>query len=67
MLREYPDGPVTAHVVGFTGWDDHGQEGVELSKDDVLTGKGGGWLNPAGTATRAEMAAILMRFTESHN
>lgn len=41
VLREYPDGPVTAHVVGFTGWDDHGQEGVELSKDDVLTGKGG--------------------------
>lgn len=41
VLREYPDGPVTAHVLGFTGWDDHGQEGVELSKDDVLTGKGG--------------------------
>ena len=41
VLREYPDGPVTAHVVGFTGWNDHGQEGVELSKDDVLTGKGG--------------------------
>ena len=33
----------------------------------VLNGKNGGRLAPTGTATRAEMAAILMRFTESHN
>ena len=35
--------------------------------EGLLTGKDGGRLDPAGTATRAEMAAILMRFTESHN
>ena len=38
VRRQYPDGPVMAHVVGYTGWDDHGQEGVELARDKVLTG-----------------------------
>lgn len=41
VLREYPDGPVMAHVVGFTGWNDHGQEGVELSCDKILSGAPG--------------------------
>ena len=31
----------------------------------LLTGKGGGLLDPKGTATRAEVAAILMRFVEN--
>ncbi|HQN42321.1 MAG TPA: penicillin-binding protein 2, partial [Pseudomonadales bacterium] len=31
--RYYPDGEVTAHVLGFTNVDDHGQEGVELAFD----------------------------------
>lgn len=39
--RYYPGGEVMAHVVGFTGVDDKGQEGVELALDDVLTGKAG--------------------------
>ena len=38
MLREYPDGPAVAHVVGFTGRSDHGQEGIELARDKDLTG-----------------------------
>jgi cell division protein FtsI (penicillin-binding protein 3) len=29
--RFYPQGEVTAHVIGFTGVDDHGQEGIELA------------------------------------
>lgn len=41
VLREYPDGPVMAHVVGFTGWNDRGQEGVELARDKVLAGSAG--------------------------
>ena len=38
VLREYPDGPAVAHVVGFTGRSDHGQEGIELARDKDLTG-----------------------------
>lgn len=41
VLREYPDGPVMAHVVGYTGWNDRGQEGVELASDKVLAGAPG--------------------------
>lgn len=32
--------------------------------EGLLTGKDGGRLDPAGTATRAEVAVILMRFAE---
>ena len=39
--RFYPSGEVTAHVLGFTNIDDHGQEGLELAYDDWLSGKPG--------------------------
>ena len=39
--RFYPAGDVTAHVVGFTGVDDNGQEGFELAKNSELSGKSG--------------------------
>jgi cell division protein FtsI (penicillin-binding protein 3) len=39
--RYYPSGEVTAHVLGFTNIDDHGQEGLELAYDDWLSGKPG--------------------------
>jgi cell division protein FtsI (penicillin-binding protein 3) len=39
--RYYPSGGVTAHVLGFTNIDDHGQEGLELAFDDWLAGKPG--------------------------
>ena len=39
--RYYPDGEVTAHVVGFTNVDDVGQEGLELAYDDWLSGEPG--------------------------
>jgi cell division protein FtsI (penicillin-binding protein 3) len=39
--RYYPGGEVTAHVVGFTGVDDVGQEGVELAFQQHLGGKPG--------------------------
>ena len=39
--RYYPSGEVTAHVLGFTNIDDHGQEGLELAFDNWLAGKPG--------------------------
>ena len=39
--RYYPGGEVTAHVVGFTGVDDAGQEGIELAFQAHLAGKAG--------------------------
>ncbi|HEY8118743.1 MAG TPA: penicillin-binding protein 2 [Methylophilaceae bacterium] len=45
MQREYrryfPGGEVTAHLVGFTGVDDNGQEGFELAYQNWLSGKPG--------------------------
>ena len=39
--RYYPAAEVTAHVVGVTGVDDNGQEGIELAYQDWLSGKAG--------------------------
>ncbi|ROT96211.1 penicillin-binding protein 2 [Marinobacter sp. R17] len=39
--RYYPTGEVTAHVVGFTNIDEHGQEGMELAYNDWLSGERG--------------------------
>ncbi len=39
--RYYPSGEVSAHVIGVTGIDDHGLEGVERSYDSHLTGEAG--------------------------
>jgi cell division protein FtsI (penicillin-binding protein 3) len=36
--RYYPGGEMTAHVVGFTGVEDSGQEGVELAFQSSLAG-----------------------------
>ena len=39
--RYYPAGDVMAHVVGFTGIEDNGQEGIELAEDARLAGTPG--------------------------
>ena len=39
--RYYPSGDVTAHLLGFTGADDVGQEGIELAFQGRLAGKPG--------------------------
>ena len=36
MRRRYPDGPAMAHIVGYTGADDHGQEGVQFIAYEAL-------------------------------
>lgn len=39
--RFYPAGEVTGHVLGFTNIDDRGQEGIELTYDEWLSGSPG--------------------------
>src|SRR5579885_393586 len=39
--RYYPEGEVTAHVIGFTNVDDRGQEGLELAYNKWLQGEPG--------------------------
>lgn len=39
--RYYPTGDMTAHIVGFTGVDDKGLEGVELAFQSSLVGRSG--------------------------
>ncbi|ASC63956.1 MULTISPECIES: peptidoglycan D,D-transpeptidase FtsI family protein [Achromobacter] len=39
--RYYPDGDVMAHVVGFNSVEDQGQEGVELTFNQQLSGRPG--------------------------
>lgn len=39
--RIYPGGSLAANVVGATGWDGHGQVGLEASMDAVLAGTDG--------------------------
>lgn len=39
--RYYPTAEVSAHLLGFTGVDDHGREGIELAYDDWLAGEPG--------------------------
>ena len=39
--RKFPEGEAAAHIVGFTNVEDRGQEGIELSFDQDLSGKAG--------------------------
>jgi len=39
--RFYPEGEITAHLVGFTNVEDEGQEGVELGDQKILAGTPG--------------------------
>jgi cell division protein FtsI (penicillin-binding protein 3) len=39
--RFYPEGSVTSHVVGFTGVEDAGQDGMELAQQKTLAGMTG--------------------------
>ena len=39
--RYYPSGEVMAHMLGFTGAEDKGQEGIELAFNDQLAGRPG--------------------------
>lgn len=41
VRRNYPDGPISAHIVGFTDSDNNGREGIELTDNEALSGKQG--------------------------
>lgn len=41
VRRFYPEGDMTAHVLGFTNIEDRGIEGIELTFNDVLSGQPG--------------------------
>ncbi|UWG98429.1 stage V sporulation protein D [Dehalobacter sp. DCM] len=46
--RFYPNGSLAAHVIGFTGVDSQGLEGIEYSRDEELTGISGSILTEYG-------------------
>jgi cell division protein FtsI (penicillin-binding protein 3) len=39
--RHYPEGPTSAHIIGFTNVEDKGQEGMELAHERQLAGRSG--------------------------
>lgn len=39
--RYYPSGPAASHIIGFTGIDDEGREGLEMAYDGWLSGEAG--------------------------
>lgn len=46
--RFYPNGSLAAHIMGFTGIDSQGLEGIEYSRDKELTGISGSILTEYG-------------------
>jgi len=54
--RDYPNGPLAASVIGFTGTDDAGLAGLELRYDPLLRGASG-----VGTANRDAIGRELMQ------
>ncbi|WP_405139443.1 peptidoglycan D,D-transpeptidase FtsI family protein [Nocardia sp. NBC_01388] len=40
-MREYPGGSLAANIIGATGWDGHGQIGLESAMDASLAGSDG--------------------------
>ncbi|WP_442942810.1 peptidoglycan D,D-transpeptidase FtsI family protein [Nocardia sp. NBC_01503] len=40
-MREHPGGSLAANVIGATGWDGHGQIGLESAMDSILSGSDG--------------------------
>lgn len=42
--RFYPEGALASHILGFTGVDNRGLEGMELKYDSILRGEEGYWV-----------------------
>lgn len=70
MLYRYAGNPATAGTLdGFVDMNkasDYAFDALRWATEQgILTGKGGGILDPKGKATRAEVATILMRYCEN--
>ena len=52
----FPDVPVDAYYTNATAW---------ANSEGLITGVTDTTLNPKGTATRAQVATVLMRFCEN--
>lgn len=59
--RIYPQGPLAAHIVGFTGIDGHGLSGIERNFDEILN-KGG---EPLQMSLDIRLQHILRRETKA--
>jgi cell division protein FtsI (penicillin-binding protein 3) len=57
--RFYPEGEITAHLLGFTNVEDEGQEGIELSMQKQLAGMPG-----SRRVIRDRMGHIVEEFAE---
>ena len=71
MLYRYAKSPAVDAAMGMAGFADvtsispWAQDAMRWAvQEGLLTGKDGARLDPQGTATRAEVAAILARFIE---
>lgn len=72
MLYRYAGSPETAGTLaGFTDADKAGSYAIDAlrwtAEQGIIAGKGNGRLDPLGKATRAEVAATLMRYMEAVN
>ncbi len=68
MLWWYAGTPATNKELHFKDVDEAGDFALEALRwaveNGILTGYGDGQLKPTGLATRAEVAAMLMRYME---
>ena len=69
MLWRYAGSPATNGTLdGFTDADKTGNYATDALRwaveQGIITGKGGGVLDPQGPATRAEVSAMLMRYLD---
>ncbi len=66
--RYYPSGEVSAHVIGFTNIDDHGQEGLELAYDNWLSGQPGlRWVIRDRLGQAVESMGLIREAVPGHN
>ncbi|MDR2092652.1 MAG: penicillin-binding protein 2 [Azoarcus sp.] len=63
--RFYPSGEIMSHLLGFTGVQDHGQEGIELMFESVLAGQAG--KKRVVKDLRGKLVENAQIITEPHN
>lgn len=67
--RYYPFGSLASKVLSFTGADNQGIIGLEVSYDEVLKGIGGSILtytDAAGIELKIQLSSVLSQLPEIH-